>query len=252
MKRSLIMLLATIICAASFILPVAAESTDSLHLSSEEESLLKPSSDDTVIKLFSGAFMKDFATQEDIPGIVEEPRISYVYMIVKKSGEIAYYHNYDGEMVKLNSATGLSDWSDFYTYAVSPNTVFDPSVKVNRAYCLDGDRSQDGVYIYYETDHGKYVLFKEYLSADKTYLFPISDFYEISEVVYSNRLLHKDTEGGAPPIDELFDVENYLFQPKSNSESNFDWMTIGLIIGIVLVVVGGVLYLFHRRKASKR
>lgn len=188
MKRSLILLLATIICVASFILPVAADSTDSLHLNSEEESQLNVSSDDTVVKLFCGSFMKDFSTQEDITNIVEKSEI--MYLIVKSSGEIVYKNYYDGEIVELNPLNRVSDWSNFYTYAVSSNTVFDSSVKVNEVYCLNGESSHDGVYIYYDTDHGKYVLFKEYLSADESYLFPISDFYEFSEAVHNDRLLY--------------------------------------------------------------
>ena len=83
MKRSWILLLTAIICVASFIMPVAADSTDSLHLNSEEESQLDVSSDDTVVKLFCGSFMKDFSAQKDITNIVEKSEI--MYLIVKSN-----------------------------------------------------------------------------------------------------------------------------------------------------------------------
>lgn len=52
MKRLLILLLTAIVCVVSFIMPVAADFTDSLHLNAEEESQLDVFFDDTVVKLF--------------------------------------------------------------------------------------------------------------------------------------------------------------------------------------------------------
>ena len=245
MKRSLILLLITAICVTFFIVPVAADSTDSLHLTAEEESQLDLTSDDMVVKLFCGSFMKDFSAQEDITNIVEESEI--MYLIVKSSGEIVYKNYHDGNIVELNPLNRISDWSDFYTYAISSNTVFDSSVKVNKVYCLNGESSHDGVYIYYDTDEGEYILFKEYLSADESYLFPISDFYEFSAAVYNDRLLHKDADGGGAAIDELFDVENYLFKPIKT----FDWVKMGLIVCISLVAIGGMVCLIYLKKRQE-
>lgn len=243
MKRLLILLLATIICVTSSIVPVAAEVTDSLNLSAEEKTQLNLFSDETVVKLFGGMFMGDFSEKKDIASIVSESQI--MYLTQKRFGKIVYKKYYEGEMVELNPATGISDWSDFYKYAVYPNKVFDSSVTVKKVYCLNGEASRDGVYIYYDTDQGEYILYKEYLSADETYLFPLSTFYEFAETVYSERLLYKDYDGGRPEIDNLFDMENYLFKPRGN---------LYLIAGIVGVVIaaGGVLFGLFLRKAKKR
>ena len=78
-------------------------------------------------------------------------------------------------------------------------------------------------------------------------MFPISDFYEFSAVVYNDRLLHIDTDGGAAAINELFDLESYLYK----STSNFKWMTMGFIVCIILIAVGGILYLAHRKKQKR-
>lgn len=131
---------------------------------------------------------------------------------------------------------GISDWSDFYKYAVSQNKVFGSFVKVNAVYCLDGEPSHDGVYIYYDTDDGQYVLYKSHLSAEKTYLFPISDFYEFSEEVNNERRAKKDLIIGFPSsIEELCDVEDYVLKPKID----FYFMTIAIIVAFVLGAVGG-------------
>lgn len=268
MKRLLTLLIATTICVASFILPTAAASTDSLHLNSDEQSQLSDiSPDDTIVKLFCGAFMHDFAEQNDIKSITarSEERTRIMYLIKKSYGGIEYRHNYHGEIIPV--IFGLPDWSTFYEYAVSPNKVFDPSVQVNEVYCLEGSLSIDGAYIYYSTDKGDYVLFKEFLNYNESYLFPISDFYEFASVVYSDRLLHKDEDGGGTEIDKLFDVENYLFKPKSvelsspepdspkpdspEPEKSIDWITIVIIISVILIAVIGILFFVHRKKSKK-
>ena len=249
MKRLLILLLISIMSVTFFVLPVVANSADSLHLSAKEEAQLNLSSDDIVVKLFSGMFMSDFSKQEDIATMASKSNSTY--LVVKRFGEPIYFKDHYGEIVKLNPATKIPDWSDFYKYAVYENSVFDSSVKINAVYCLNGEPSHDGVYIYYETDHGEYVLYKEFLAADETYLFPISDFYKFSKAVCDMRELYKYHDGGGVEIDEVFNVEDYLFKPGFKPRRDFRWITITLIISTVLVTVGGVLWLSYHRKAPK-
>ena len=253
MKRALIMMFAAVICVGSFILPAAANSTDSLHLTSEEKTLLEVSSDDVVVKIFAGFFMESFSRQEDILSILEKSKTWY---LVERNNDdemaLSMYRRKDnGELGRFSYAT--SGWSNFYTYAVSPNKVFDSSVKVNSVYCLDIEPSPEDVCIYYDTDQGDYVLYRQNLFGDETYLFPISVFYEVQEVLYNDlRAIPELNVGTNPPLKELYDADRYLFRdghlfnPKSNA---FHWVVMGLII--VPLAAGGVLwFLFHRRKAK--
>lgn len=197
-------------CLTFFILPVSADYYDSRHLTSEEKTQLAipytggdyvVTPDDTVIKLYIGTYIPYFDMQKDIISIIEKGTSRIKYMVISDSVEYPYYKSiYEG----TGQTTMIPEyyrWEGFYTYTVSPNLVFDSSVKVNKIYCLDGfqDVPFDGGYIYYDTDHGEYVLFKEYAYAETTYLFPLLDFYEFSKLRYG-----KD-------VYKILDMEKYLF-----------------------------------------
>lgn len=227
----------------SLVLPVFAHSTDSLYIETDEISRLNVNEKDTIIKLFCGSFMKSFSLKNNIADIVSDDNV--LYMVIKDSKEIKYYKDRDGEFNRIIYGF-IPDWSEFYEYAFSPNTVFDSDVNVEQVYCLSGEASHDGVYIYYVTNKGEYVLFKEYLAADEMYLFPIEDFYLFSAAVYENRVLFKDADGGGAALHELFELDAYLVEPKTN----LNWFT-GVIVTIfVIVAIIGTICFIHNRKVK--
>lgn len=199
-KPILCSLLVFILCTTIFIVPTSAETYDpydSVHLNLEEESPLKTNSDDIVVKLYGGLFMSAFARHEDVTLMIEKSSISY--LIDTSDGGTLYKRYSDGEPETLSF--GIFSWDGFYTYAISPDLVFDSSVKINATYCLNGAPNHDGFYIYYDTDHGTYILFKEYETSKEMYLFPILDFYEFAKA-----------KKGIDSVNiEASEMENYLF-----------------------------------------
>ena len=215
-------LLSFVICVISFIIPISAESYDSYdsrYLTSEEKDILAksyhddiiPFSDLEIIKLYSSVFMYKFAKQEDIMSMIE-PSSHLSYMFVADSVHMHIRAIRDGEGVELLKANGTIIWEGFYTYTKYPNLVFDTSVKVNKIYCLDALVNYDGAYIYYETDHGEYILFKEYTSAKNTYLFPLSDFYKFAK-------LYMTLDGD---VDKIFNMESYLISDTPHAVPHSD------------------------------
>lgn len=211
MKRLFTLSVVFILCATIFTIPTSAETYDlydSVHLNSEEESPLKTNSDDIVVKLYGGLFMSAFARQEDITTMIEKSSVSY--LIDTSDGGILYKRYSDGEPETLSF--GIFSWDGFYTYAISPDLVFDSSVKINVTYCLNGAPNHDGFYIYYDTDHGTYILFKEYENSKETYLFPLSNFYEFAKA-------KKGIDGANI---ESFEMENYLLSDTPHAVPHQD------------------------------
>lgn len=172
---------------------------------------------------------------------------------MRHTGGIYYYQIYDGEIAQIDPARFRSDWSDSYTHVLYPNKVFDSSAKVNKVHCFVNSNSYDSTCIYYATNHGEYILHREDPSADKTYLFPISDFCAFSKEYYSYQPARKNPEGRIPPVEELFDEEKFLFTPrdvKPENQFSFPWLAVGITAAVVLVAVGIAGYLWHRKKAS--
>ena len=134
------------------------------------------------------------------------------YMVVTSSGDMYSKIIRDGSGITIGSDKGAIEWSGFYTYTQSPELVFDFSVKINKIYCLHGFEDNDNAYIYYETDHGEYILFKEYPKAKDTYLFPLDDFYEFAKLydIYGDDTYKK------------LDMESYLISDTPHAVPHLD------------------------------
>ena len=244
--RKLISLFLVVCCIASFIPNAyAVARNDSLRISEDEITAVKDNNNQTILKLYAGSFMHCFAEGKGIAEIVSDRTASY--MLISPNGEIIYKNFRNGQVQKLNPSTGISDWSNFYQFALEPNTVFDPSVDVQNIYCLNGEPNHDGVYIYYETSSGDYILYKEYLSASVTYLFPLDDFYKLAEIVSAERKNNAYKLGGTTPIEELFDLSPYLFTARPIID--FGVLLISAI-AFVLIALGATVFITKRRNKS--
>lgn len=199
-KPILCSLLVFILCTTIFIVPTSAEAYDpydSRYLTPEEEAPLKTNSDDMIIKLYYAGFVFDFSQGKDIASIIEKSNI--IYLVKLNDGMILYKRYHNGELVDVSFAE--RSWDPLFKYVISPELVFDQSVIINSIYCLNGTTTFDGGAIYYDTDHGIYVLFKWCGNPKETYLFPLSDFHE-----YAKAMIGID---GANI--ESFETEKYLF-----------------------------------------
>lgn len=199
MKRLFTLILVFVICATIFIIPTSAETYDlydSRYLTEEEKVQLDISNDDEVIKLYSGLFLHRFARREDIMSMIETS-LNSRYMIVTDSEYMGLYKINEG---KGDMIVGGLVWRGFYTYTKYLNLVFDSSVKVNKIYCFSGLVNGDGAYIYYETDHGEYILYAKWETSEEAYLFPLSDFCEYAKA-------KKNIDGASM---KFINEENYL------------------------------------------
>ena len=234
---------------ATFLLPVFASAEDSIRIPAEMKLLLdeKVGSYDYALKLYGGSFMKQFASGDSIASIIDKTEPGFEKYIVTSRRGIEYYKICDGVLEKLDRSTGLPDWSDYYKYAISPEKVLNPSVKVTAVYCLDGEPSRDGVYIYYQTDDRDYVLYKAYLKSEDMYLFPADVFASFAQDVQNNRELHKDEDGAARSLEEIFSQEQlktYKVIPNGSRTA----LVVSIIATAAVIAAGTVLAFTVRAK----
>lgn len=224
------------------------EDGDSVVLDSFEVELIRDESFEKVIKLYNGMYMHRFSKKQDIHTMLENAlEIEYLVISGKR---VRYKHIYEGKITNIDSASFKGKgWKEFYTYAVSPELIFDASVKVYNTYCLDGSSSHNGVYIYYATNNGDYVLYKEFLSYEEMYLFPLEDFYEVAKIVQDDLYLHRNETGGNTPISELVDLSSYVVTPSKHIASWIPYVATSIVA--VLIVVGGCLIAAKRHKNAK-
>jgi hypothetical protein len=188
-------------------------------------------------------FMYAFAEKQTIEEIVSGNCVLSQNIMVMTDSVIKYKVERNERIVTLRQTT---DWSKLYKYAVKPSRILSnisPKLEVKNVYCLDGEPSHDGVYIYYSTDKGDYIYYKEYLIAEKEYLFPLNDFYEFASIVQEERNLNKDRDGGGRSIDELYDLGKYEIKTGLSL-----WITLPIAI---LIIIGTCFTLIKRLKHKK-
>lgn len=212
MKKSITIFILTFILLFAFIFACwAQDNGDSLELSNEIKDKLKNDSTDIVIRYYNGFYMNAFAQKTSINDIVNgECVLQKLYMVITNDSEINYMYEKDGNTGSLLSKT--TNWSSIYKNITEPKSIFrniNKNVKVNNIYCLDGNSSHDGIYIYYITNIGDYVYFKEYESSEKEYLFPIDDFYNFAKSVQEEREKNKYLIGGFVDIEKIYDVNKF-------------------------------------------
>lgn len=241
MKKHLLLVICVclIICLIISLTPVSlAKDYDSLHMSENEVSMLHLPDDYVVVKLYSGSYMSKFAAQESIETILQ--RTTPLYMVISSDAEITYYVIREGESSKITTGK-ISDWSQFYKYALSPEKIFGKRKKVYNVYCLEGEHSYNGVYILFETSKGTYVLYKQFLLADEMYIFPIDEFYQYAAMVQAEREAHTSEEASKDLL------------------AKYEWNEFGAqkkVTSVFLLVLGGaslviLCFWFNKKKKAK-
>ena len=81
-------------------------------------------------------------------------------------------------------------------------------------------------------------------------MFPLNEFYQFAEIIYSNRLANKDKILGRTGIEELFDLSPYKFQERTifkfQERPAFGMIWIILIIGAVAIIIVG--YIIYKKR----
>lgn len=229
----------------------ASNQTDSLN--DPDSDKFKTNESDLVIVLYNGYYSIAFAEKTNVVDMIKGNWMSEkTYMVVCQDPE-DYYTSYkvcrDG---KISTVSPRFRWDQFYEYAVTPSIVLGDNVDVKAVYCLDGTENHNGAYIYYSTNYGDYVLYKEFLSSKDTYLFPLEDFYEYMKKIQSakdssssNALDESGAGLEAMPDISKYNIKNWDGIPTQSW--NFIWIYGSIGISILLIAIV-CFYVVYRKK----
>ena len=223
----------------------ALQNEDSVNISEQMRLALQDHPDDIIIKWYGCAFMHYFAEGKPVSEMLNDKTLngdeSAIYMIFSSETDQVIYKRYTQNGVYRidRNFVRCAEWDRLYPYIEDPSKVLGKSITVTNIYCLNGEDSLDGVYIYYVTDQGDYVLYKEYLLADDMYLFPAEDFYAFAKVVYEERISSsrgpngEPLYGGGKSIKEIYNMKPY----KVADHSRIVWIAVILVISSIVAVV---------------
>ena len=186
MKKLLALILCLILCLSLFACneetdltekPSESQTTknesngyDSVNVSAKEKEEIGVTTSDTVIKIYGSVYNENFTSGNN------------VFNCISKSDHVGYIiKNQDGDVTLKD---GVLD-DRFYRFALTPNKVFDDSVKVFNTFCFG--QILMGCFvdemIYFATNKGDYVLCESnYIGKEESegYLIPIKDFQDMA------------------------------------------------------------------------
>ena len=134
-----------------------------------------------IIRVYNGYYLHGFAAGDTIDNLISDKYVLEEMLVTYEKGSRAQINCYgirDGNINRLEHGYGL-DMSVFLKYTSDNNTVMIEKkikAKIHSIVCLSAESSHSGIYIYYITEKGDYVLYKEYADSTATYLFPIEEF----------------------------------------------------------------------------
>lgn len=222
------------------------ESYDSLTIADNIKDLLDVSSDKIIIKYYNGLFIPGFAKEENINILISDKYVIEDVYMIKEYDKILSKVVRGGKSVELFESEEASLIYSFYEkYAIKYSRYLEIDGLIN-IYCLNGDSSYDGVFIYYVTANGDYVLFKENCYSENMYFFELDEFYKFAKVVYEDRVKNALLIGGNRPVEELYDMTGFKIYTK-----NQNLTTILLRISFFVFVIIGIFIIFKSPKKSK-
>lgn len=258
MKKMIVFWLGFLFCVMA--ISVFAEQTetvyDSVRLSETEISQYKKSSDGQLIKLYNVESPEDyFVAKEDLgKWFAENNQLSLFYVTIDSNQTIYEYVGPKVGTIPHNSG----NWESLYRYAVYPEEVFgtDSDIVVKNVYCFNSEFSGDyvlsynrGVFIYYVTNLGDFILHKPDSKQGKTYILPLEAFLRYMESARAYYRSVSNNNGAPSNIAQCgFDLEKYRLEsfalPSAPMEENaspawYIWTLVAL--GGAVIGAGGAI-----------
>ena len=222
MKKYVIIAIAFFIVAVSIILAIAMNPKNKYasKISGEVTSAIYEefgeSDFDAIVEIYHISAHPYFS--DDNASIDELTRggTKAVFYLLLEDNQTSYVRMAEDGIERIeNSEPYCEYWDDFVRYALNPDLVFAAKYKVEAVYCLHGLWGE-GMFIYYKTDKGDFLLQRDYGDDRKTYLFPYDEFCNLSKEVVSNFPPSVIQEGYSRP--SYIDISEFEFKENTISD----------------------------------
>ncbi len=197
---------------------------DSVVIDDDEYKLFECSESETLIRVYNGFYMIGFANHETIDELIgDQYTLNEIYGVIKEESSCIDFNMtlVDGKPTRLMNTLQAS--AIIPDRILSYQNVFSASkmgfsmgeLVVDKIYCLDGTSSANGLYIYYVTNKGDFVYFKQDVGVKEEYLLPLNTFYEFAEMVQQEIMNNSNLNGmgvASLNLHDIFDITDYLLE----------------------------------------
>ena len=224
---------------------------DSLHVAEEIAAPLRANEEEVVIRVYDGVFMKGFSEKKTISELVKEPytrRVTYLVLENAALEQMTYKAIHEDVLTEVDDLYG--EGKVISTIVTKPGLALSSirgTLNVEEVYCLNGEAANNGIYIYFVTDHGDYVYYKEYATTEHEYLFTVEKFYEIAPIIQEQLERDRNNPGGVVSIENIEGIEEYRIQSGKTVPKTI-WV-LPLLFSAVVLAASLVVYVVRKRKA---
>lgn len=251
MKRKVISILVTvfIITVTWCAVPIYAENDvmDYLDISEEVMTALKKQDDTDYIKTY-GSCGLEYLHETTMQEIIEEHDYQEYYYSMKFGLPCDRYLYGNNKAFKKTispiTKSFLIKCLDFDNIESS----ISGNAKITNCYICDDTVNYGGLYCYYETTKGNYILFRQVLAeVEPLYLVPEEEFKEISKQYVEIMKENSGKKGGIIiDMSEHIDMSKYKYHPYQNL------IIILSVVGVVAVAAVVGLVIWRKKKKAQK
>ena len=224
---------------------------DSLHVAEELAAPLRTEEDDVVIRVYDGVFMKGFSEKKPISELILEPhtrRVTYLVLQNAALEQMTYKAFHEDVLTEEDDRYG--EGKVISTIVTKPGLALSSirgALNVKEVYCLNGEAANNGIYIYFVTDQGDYVYYKEYATTEHEYLFTVEKFYEIAPIIQEQLERDRNNPGGVVTIENIEGIEEFRIHSGKTVPKTI-WV-LPLLFSAMVLAASLVVYFVRKRKA---
>ena len=248
--KKIVFIISSLLFALLLSVMAFADENDCRNISKEERDAIGVEDTETLIRVYNGAYLHGFANNEKIEDLTSSKYVLEEILVSFRKDDYESITCYRIDNSLVNNVHGLEKASVVLAEYTSESTVEKLEKKIGSTIrgvvCLCGEPSHDGIYIYYKTDIGDFVLYKEYASSDNAFLFPINDFYAFAKAFYEKKLstLYDNNgevrKGASLRLEDEFDLKEY----KLSLNDSVDWIKITIYLLLCMAIIIGIIVVF--------
>ena len=253
MKKTVAAILSIAVLLLSFTVPVHADVVDCRDVPQAQKELVGMGDSDTMIRIYNGYFLPGFAAGDSLENLTSEKYVLEEVLVTCEKEERLNVECFAIRNGVADRLSGLEKAARVFAEYTDEQNIRKLEQKtkaeIRSVVCLCGEPSHNGIYIYYVTDQGDFVLFKEYAISEKTYFFPLEEFTAAAAEYQEEKTKNLYDENGNERIgaDIRFeDVKNVGKYELSLNEKN-GWVIVAVCI-VAFLVLAVLLLVLVRRK----
>lgn len=164
----------------------AAESGNNTVVTQNIHDILGSDPNNT-FEIYNGGFIYCFANNYSIEEMLADNIVISSYFVVFTGNKHVVYsitNNTANKEERMNKAADF--FYEGYSDTVKDLLASEYDATINNIFFLSGAESTGHLYVYYQTDNGNYVLFRENMDDTESYLVPEEEFCSFSKDIWDN------------------------------------------------------------------